>query len=144
MRRREIDAGVAAADVSAGRSDDRARMLRAFVADAALREALEYFCQLAERGPPLLASGLAIASRQAVLWREVYEANLPGLESFHYRLAEALENVERAGRYAVSGGGFARFVASDAPISPELVLGAQRRRARQVPPIGLLSTCRPP
>jgi hypothetical protein len=102
-------------------------VLTGFLVDPVAVEALRYFVTVVDRGAPLLASSLAIALRQAVLWREVYNAGLlGGIDA--YRLAQALDNVERAGRYAVSGGGFARFVSPDATISPELVLGVRKRR----------------
>jgi hypothetical protein len=86
------------------------------------QEALDYFQKLASRGAPLLASSLTFAIRQAAFWRQVYEAELlPGAEE--YPLLQALENVERAGKYAVSGGSFSRFASSGEILSPEVVLG---------------------
>jgi hypothetical protein len=126
LRRHEIQTG-AAPYASVDVADTRVRALQALLADPAVREALEYFVKLAERGAPLLAGSLAIALRQAVFWRQVRDASLR-LPLDHSRLVQALENVDRAGSYAVSGSGFARFVSPDATISPELVLGPRRRQ----------------
>jgi hypothetical protein len=128
LRRQEIPKRAVVRDKSAEVRDDRARVLRTFLVDPAASEAFEHFTRLAQRGAPLLASSLAIALRQAALWREIQDAGLlPGVDA--YRLAQALENVDRAGQYAISAAGFSRFVASDALITPKLVLGARRRRA---------------
>jgi hypothetical protein len=127
LRLHEIQTGAAAPDVSGCARDDRERALQGFLVNRGPFEALEYFLKLAERGAPLLASSLAIALRQAVFWRQVHDAGvLPHLE--HDRLAQALEKIQRAGRYAVSGGGFARFVSPDGMMSPQLVFGPRRRR----------------
>ena len=89
-------------------------------------EALESYVAIAERGVPLLANSLAIALRQAELWRALLGSDELPL-NLEYRLAEALEFVDRTGRYALSGQGFARFVALDAEFGPEQVLGAYQR-----------------
>jgi hypothetical protein len=90
-----------------------------------VREALESYVEIAKRGVPLLANSLSIALRQADVWRAMMEADeVP--PSLQHALAESLEFVDRAGRYAVSGQGFARFVSGDLEFGPETVLGARR------------------
>ncbi len=94
----------------------------------AQRDALDYFTRLADRGVPLLANTLLLALGQAERWRPLAEADeLGGRERSDLRAA--LEYVDRAGRYAVSGVGFSRFVSSEMEIDPHIVLGAARRRA---------------
>jgi hypothetical protein len=130
LRRREIQMG-AAPDVSAVTAKDRARILQGFLVEPGAFEALRYFVKLAERGVPLLASSLVLALQQAAVWREVQKAGIfPPPDAS--RLAQALDNVERARRYAVSGGGFARFVSVDGTLTPQLVFGARERLAARM------------
>lgn len=95
-------------------------------------DALLFFSMLAERGAPLLSNSLAIALRQAALFRPLYEkGRIPG--DLQFRLEQALGAVERAGAYLASGGSFVRFVAGEGIVSPEAILGARRRpQARKV------------
>jgi hypothetical protein len=128
LRRREIQTGAPAPDLSGLAAEDLERVAQGFLIERTAFEALRYFVQLADRGVPLLARSLVLALRQAVLWREVQRAAIfPPPDAG--RLAQALDTVERAGRYAVSGGGFARFVSADATMTPALVFGRPQERA---------------
>jgi hypothetical protein len=124
----------AVADMIAGMKDEHGRGLQLLQLYPAVLEALNYFLMLSDRGAPLLARSLAIALRHAALWHKVQDAGLVGGGAEH-SLARALDNVERAGRYAVSGGGFARFVSPDSALRAELVVGASR--LRQAAPVAV-------
>ncbi|WP_242187221.1 caspase family protein [Sphingomonas sp. CARO-RG-8B-R24-01] len=111
-------------------------LLRRSVADAVdlaqpdMREALGYFSMLADRGVPMLSHSLTLAIRQAEVWRAFVDSErLDWNEQSNLRAA--LENVDRAGRYALSGMGFSRFVNVAADFSPEHVLGARKPRAQR-------------
>lgn len=88
--------------------------------------AMHYFSDLSERGVPLLGSSLRFALRQADRWRIVDQSGLLFDESA-YRLRAALEYVDRAGKYAISGTGFARYAALEAVFNPAEMLGIRRR-----------------
>ena len=91
--------------------------------DPKVREALQYFLKLADRGVPTLADTLLFAIRQAALWREsdALDVLTPEEQS---NLRTALEYIDRAGQYVVSGMGFAHFMGASADFTPEHVLGA--------------------
>ncbi len=101
------------------------------LSDPTVREALEYYMKLAKRGVPLLAHTLTFAIRQADLWRGFVQSGAltAGEQS---ELRAALEYVDRAGRHAVSGMGFTRFISAEPEFSPEHVLGARKPRTRLV------------
>lgn len=117
LRRRE-EPGAPVAGPAAGGSGPPA-------AGTPADEAVRYFRMIATRGPPLLAGSLAFAIRQAALWRRAQDdASTPDDPG----LAQAIEAVERAGRYAASGGSFARFVSAGEVLSPRLILGERAAR----------------
>jgi hypothetical protein len=99
------------------------------LADPNVREALDFYLMLADRGVPTLSHTLTFAIRQADLWRGFVESDLltPSEQS---DLRAALEYIDRASRYAVSGMGFTRFMSAEAMFSPEHVLGARKPRAQ--------------
>ncbi len=99
------------------------------LADPNVREALAYYLKLAHRGVPMLSHSLTFAIRQADLWRGFSEADRLALGE-QSDLRAALEYIDRASRYAVSGMGFTRFMSAEAVFSPENVLGARKPRAQ--------------
>jgi hypothetical protein len=93
------------------------------LADPKVREALQYFLKLANRGVPTLADTLVLAVRQAALWREFSPSDALTSDE-QSNLRAALEYIDRASLYAVSGIGFARFMSTLADFAPEQALGA--------------------
>jgi hypothetical protein len=87
---------------------------------AFLREALDFFSRIADRGVPLLAHSLAMARRRAAFWRRLLASGSLGLMN-ELRLASALERIERANSYALTGGSFARFVSVDGEMGPNRI-----------------------
>lgn len=98
--------------------------------DAAAREALTYYLKLADRGAPLLANTLSLAIRQAEIWRAFVDSDRLSADE-QSDLRAALEYVDRAGRYAVSGLGFSRFVSADGVLNPDHVLPMRRKPGRE-------------
>ena len=94
--------------------------------DATAREALTYYSKIADRGVPLLANTLSLAIRQGEIWRAFLESDQLSAQE-QSDLRAALEYVDRAGRYAVSGLGFARFVSTDGALHPNDVLRLRQK-----------------
>ncbi|MFD1103826.1 caspase family protein [Sphingobium olei] len=100
----------------------RTDMDRPNLADPTVREAFHYFMMAAERGPPLLATSLAMAVRQAAIWRAVAA---PGIASTSHGelFNRAIGRIEAASRFMASGGAFASFVSIEREMTPADVLG---------------------
>lgn len=109
-----------------GGESERRNALRALAGRADQIEARRYFAQMAERGAPLLTPVLAMAARQAALWRQVLQAEaLDRAEAA--AVAAACDVAERASAYAVSDGLFGAFVCHEADFGPSAVFGTRRR-----------------
>jgi hypothetical protein len=102
---------------------------RRLISEPVSDKARQYFSMLADRGPPLLASTLAMAVRQEKIFRCAVET-----QAVDYRaqqdLKDASEVVRRAATYAVCGGLFAAFESRVGQFSPHAVLGKRPRRAQ--------------
>lgn len=115
-------------DFAIDSADPRAQAQH-LIETAPRREALRYFSLLAERGVPVLGHSLILALRQAAMWRLVADSHILSAAE-QTTLLQALDYVERAGRYAASGAGYTRYQGAAGAISPETVLGVRRPRAR--------------
>jgi hypothetical protein len=93
------------------------------LADPRVREALQYFLKLADRGVPTLAHTLTFAIQQAALWREFRASDALTLDE-QSKLRAALQYIDRASHYAVSGRGFTCFMSASGNFTPQHVLGA--------------------